>query len=365
MKAGQMKPEQVQRTHAKESRPVASQRRTVHEGERGQILVMFALALIVIIGMVGLILDTGSTFAQRRGEQNAADLASIAGANAYMNTYLIVIGNDTVKRTVATSAAQIAAILSATRNGYTNGVNGATVPTPTVSYMQSGASVRVSVTAPHVNAFSRVYGQNSWNVSVEATAVTGTIDTATGAAPWTMSRNAFNTDGSPKYTSTNPQDFGETNGDYPTSTLDIAWTDYNGSNNVNTSEVSSIISGSNVVTATFTSGQYLGQHNQGNHTALYGDVDQYLSGKTRPVPIVGPGPCAAPQQSNAGGCFVGWAEFYIVSAGGSSSKNIRGYFTGNFISAPMSVGACPVNPTTPCGTITSGSFDNLIVRLDD
>jgi hypothetical protein len=282
-----------------------------------------------------------------------------------MHTYLNMSGTDTAKRTAATSAAQTAAIASATRNGYTNGVSGATVPTPIVSYMQSGARVKVSMTAPHANAFSRVYGQNSWNVSVEATAVTGTIDTANGALPWTMSVNAFNGNGSPKYGSNNPQDFGETNGDYPTSELDIAWTDFNGANNVNSSEVSAIISGANVVTATFTGGQYLGQHNQGNHTTLYDDVDTHLSGHTFAVPVVGPGPCAAPQQANVGGCFVGWAMFHVISASGGSTKNIRGYFANDFTASPLSVGECPANPTTPCGVITAGSFDNLIVRLDD
>jgi Flp pilus assembly protein TadG len=328
--------------------------------ERGQILVIFALALIVIIGMVGLVLDAGSAFAQRRGEQNAADLASIAGANAYMNT------SGTVA--VRTAAAQAAAIAAATRNGYTNGVNGASVPTPTVELLKSGARVRVDITAPHANTFARVYGQNSWDVSVTAAAISGTIDTAVGAAPWTMHMDAFNPDGTPKYDSGNPQDFGETNGDYPTTELDISWTDFNGNNNVNTNEVSSIITGSNVVTATFGFGQYLGQHNQGNHTALFNDVNQYLSGETLPVPITGPGPCAAPQQSSVGGCFVGWAMFYIVSADGGSDKHITGYFTGNFTQSPLSVGECPT-PNDPassgCGIITAGSFDNLIVRLVD
>ncbi len=338
-------------------RPVARRRDTPQEREHGQILVIFALALIVIIGMVGLILDTGSAFAQRRGEQNAADLASIAGANAYMNT------SGTVA--VRTAAAQAAAIASAAKNGYTNGVNGASVPTPTVELLQSGARVRVSLTAPHANTFSRVYGQNSWDVSVEAAASTGTVDTARGAAPWTMSINAFNANGTPKYGINNPQDFGETNGDYPTSELDIAWTDFNGNNNANSSEISSIIDGANVVTATFTTGQYLGQQNQGNHTTLFQDVNRYLAGDTLPVPIVGPGPCKAPQQSNAGGCFVGWALFYIISADGGTDKHIRGYFTGNFVQQPLSVGECPANPTSPCGVIVAGSFDNLVVRLDD
>ena len=51
----------------------------------GQIIVIFALALVAMIAMVGLVLDGGSTFAQRRGQQNAADLAALAGANDYLS----------------------------------------------------------------------------------------------------------------------------------------------------------------------------------------------------------------------------------------------------------------------------------------
>ena len=46
-------------------------------GERGQILVLFTLALISLLAMVGLILDGGDTFAQRRDQQNGADLAAM------------------------------------------------------------------------------------------------------------------------------------------------------------------------------------------------------------------------------------------------------------------------------------------------
>jgi Flp pilus assembly protein TadG len=327
--------------------------------ERGQILVLFTLALVAIIAMVGLVLDGGGTFAQRRVEQNASDLAAIAGANAYLNT------NSTV--TDRTNAAIAAARSSAQRNGYVHGVAGATV-TPVVSLLSAGAQVQVDIRAPHNNTFARVIpGQEQWDVSVTATALTGTIDTAFGAAPWTMSIDAF-VNGVPKYTSSNPQNFGEGNGDYPNSELDIAWTDYNGNNNVNTAEVRGIINGSNVITATFDFEQYLGQHNQGNHTALYGDVDQYLSDHDVPVPIVGPGSpnCAAPQQSHSNGCFKGWAIFHVISAQGGSSKTITGYFKSDFQAFPLTVGECtPAQQQAgQCGLIeTGGPFESVIVRL--
>ena len=130
-------------------------------------------------------------------------------------------------------------------------------------------------------------------------------------------------DGSPKYTSANPQDFGDGNGsDYPLSQTDFSFTDFNGFNNVNTPEVRHIIDGTNVVTATFSFNQYLGQHNQGTHNALYGDVDQYLAGKIVPVPIVGPGPCAPNGQ--ASGCFKGWASFYVIAPREIARRTSRG-----------------------------------------
>ena len=329
--------------------------------QRGQILVLFALGAIVMIAMVGLVLDGGGAFAQRREQQNGADFAAIAGANAFMNASGTVAAK--------TAAAQAAATQAAAQNGYTHGTGGMTVTTQ-VTLLSGGARVKVDVTKPHVNSFSRVMGMDTWDVSVTATAIAGLIDTGFGAAPWTMSIEAFNASGTPKYTSANPQNFGEGNGDYPTGALDTAWTDFNGNNNVNTSEVRGIIDGSNVVVATFDFGQYLGQHNQGNHTALYSDVNQYLAGHVVPVPIVGPGNpnCATPQQAHQDGCFMGWAQFYVISASGGSNKDIRGYFLSDFKSLPLTVGECTAQQQAAgsCGVIPTGSpFDNYVVRLSD
>jgi Flp pilus assembly protein TadG len=332
-----------------------------HENERGQILVLFTLALVTMLAMVGLILDGGDTFAQRRDQQGGADLAAMAGANAYLNSY-----HTTPDVGTATAAAISAAKAAATRNGYTGGTNGATVDV-SVNLLSAGASVQVAISAPHNNTFSRVIGFNQWTVSTDATALTGTIDTAVGAAPWTMSIEAFK---SPTWDQ--PKDYGETNGDYPTSALDIAWTDFNGSNNVNTNEVSNIINGTRVVTATFDFEQYLGQHNQGNHTALYGDVQQYLAGKPVPVPIVGPPDPPATECTNPAGhpdgCFKGWAMFHIVSATGGSQKNIRGYFLPDgFQRYPLTVGECTPEQqaNNQCGLIDVNYFGSYVVRLVD
>jgi hypothetical protein len=330
---------------------------TRSEREGGQILVLFTFALVAIIAMVGLVLDGGSAFAQRRVEQNAADLAAMAGANAYLNTN----GGVNVK----TNSALAAAAQAATRNGYTHGVDGTTVDIA-VRHLSAGAEVRVGISSPHANNFARIMpGQEVWGVSVSAAAITGTLDTAVGAAPWIMHIDAFDpVTLAPIYDEDNPASFGEVNGDYPVGPLDIAWTDYNGSNNVNTNEVRDIIEGANVITATMQFEQYIGQHNQGNHTALYYEVQDHLAGMTLPIPVTGP--CPPPNQANQG-CFKGWAPFHVISADGGSSKTITGYFTDEFRSKPLTVGECTAEQEAngQCGVIDVSIFGAYTVRLSE
>lgn len=345
--------------------------RTTHgtaREERGQILVIFALAITAIIAMVGLVLDGSGAFAQRRFEQNAADLAALAGANAYMNTP----GNTAADLIARKDAAISAARASATQNGYTDGTDG-TALTVDVTKLSSGAEVKVGVTDPHQNSFARIVpGQEAWNVSVTASAGAYVIDTGVAAAPWTMHIDAFNPDGSPKYDKGNPQSFGSECGDYPVNDLDLSWTDFNGADNVNSAEVKRILDGTNVVTSTIQFGQYVGQHNQGCHTTLFDDTDAALDGTNVPVPIVGPPTapattCTSPS-SATNGCFKGWAMFHVTSASGGSDKVIRGYFLENFRTKPLTVGECtPVQEAAgTCGTIiTTSPFDNYVVVLTD
>ena len=47
---------------------------------RGQALVIFAVALVALIGMAGLVIDGGNAWAQQRMAQNSADGAAEAGS---------------------------------------------------------------------------------------------------------------------------------------------------------------------------------------------------------------------------------------------------------------------------------------------
>jgi Flp pilus assembly protein TadG len=279
--------------------------------ESGQVIVVFTISLVVLISLVGLALDAGSTFSQRRGQQAASDLAALAAANDYL-----LNNSDT---TAIAAAQQVA-----TENGYTNGVGGTSVAVAIDT--SNGAEVTVGISSDHNNSFLGVVGMPTWGVSTTAVALAGFPDTAFGASPFVFSAEAFEGDGTPKYQT--PTDFGESNGDAPTSELDFAWTNF-GTGNVDSSEVRDIIRGDLVIDKTLTFGEYIGQHNNGNHSTLYDDVNTYLADTDLPVAV-----------TDSNGNFVGWSMFHVISATGGSAKNIRGYFYEGFTSGRLTVSSC-------------------------
>jgi Putative Flp pilus-assembly TadE/G-like len=277
----------------------------------GQIIVVFLLGIMSIIGITGLAIDGGGAYAQRRDQQTAADLAALAAANDYM------LNNSP-------DLAKARARTVASTNNYTDGSGGTDVDVTTDE--NNGIQIVVDITAGHQNSFLRALGMASWEVSTTATALAGFPDTAAGAGPYIFPISAFNNDGTPKYQT--PTDFGETNGDVPTSELDFAWTNY-GTGNVNSSEVTDIITGTSTINATLGYGEYIGQENNGNHSTLFDDVDTYLSGAEMPVAIV-----------DAAGNFMGWATFHVISASGGSDKHIRGYFLSAFTNPQLTISSC-------------------------
>ena len=292
------------------------------EQEGGQIIVLFALAMVAIIAMVGLVLDGGSAFSQRRAEQSAADLAALAAANS------VLINGDEVEATALARA-------TAAENGYTHGVGGTVV---TVSYnYATGYQVQVDISAIHRNNFVAIVGMPTWTVGVTATAMTGPgPNRATAAGPMIFSIDVFGPGGfpNPEYSDPdNPYGFGEINNDAPETAGDFAWTNY-GTGNVNSEEVRDIIDGSLVIDRTMDTTQYIGQNNQGNHTTLFSMVDVYMAGECYPVPVV-----------DHGGIFQGWATF-CVSYADKHNKQLYGYFKSPYISQNMTVGcpagACPL-----------------------
>jgi Flp pilus assembly protein TadG len=83
--------------------------------ERGQALVLVALAAVVLFGFVALAIDGSAKFSDRRHAQNAADTAALAGALALVNDETAACG--------AMEEWECAAFLRAEDNGYDNFTN--------------------------------------------------------------------------------------------------------------------------------------------------------------------------------------------------------------------------------------------------
>jgi hypothetical protein len=75
------------------------------KSERGQALIVIAIALVVLAGVIALVIDGGNTFLDRRNAQNAADSAALAAALA---------------RIRGGQSPTSVALASAAENGYSN-----------------------------------------------------------------------------------------------------------------------------------------------------------------------------------------------------------------------------------------------------
>jgi Flp pilus assembly protein TadG len=324
---------------------------------RGQILVLFVLALVAIIAGVGLVIDGGFTFAQRRAEQNAADLAAFAGANALLN------GQNATAAALATSA----------DNGYTHGTGGVSVNVAVTS-----TTVKVDVKAPHSNYFAGVVGQPTWDVSVTATALAGVPKKFAGVAPFILSQEIFDPiTGFPyePYTLTSGVDFEKTTGqgsDTPLTTFNMAWTNL-GTGNVSTKDITDALEGKAPINADLAINDYIGQSNNGVHNALFDtnspmqpSINTTLGGLDVAVPIVGP-PTSGTfcnDGSHPDGCFRGWAMFHVISAtkrGGGDEGTITGYFKTGITRSASATDVCAVSDTT-CGGFFHGIY---VVKLID
>ena len=115
-----------------------------HSRSRGQVVVIFALSIMVFIGMCAVVLDIAWYWANMLRMQRAADAAALAGV-------VYLPSNPT--------SAVTAALSEAAKNGYTNGVGGAVVTAaPDTS---NNRSLRVSVTGGVGTFFMRLFGVTS------------------------------------------------------------------------------------------------------------------------------------------------------------------------------------------------------------
>jgi hypothetical protein len=317
--------------------------------QRGQAIVLFALSLVGLLAMSGLVLDGGGAYAQRRGGQDAADLAAVAGASAYANSF--AAGGT---QTQATTNAQNVARQLASANGYTaNAAQGTTVDVTVSAAALSGQTlVTVSITKPHLNAFATVIGQPSWNVTTDATASVGFPNAAKGAMPIIFNERALGTaNGHDPYVTNlynEPTNDPHLPKDIPQDETQFNWTVFcigGGGNpcNGDSSTVAGIINQHGYNT-TVTLDMLIGPLNAGAHNTLFDDMSPWI-GTDFPVAVV-----------DNNGAMKGWAMFFLTGTAGNSQKLLEGYFETSLNPEALTIVSC---------SCSAGFFGSYSLKLID
>jgi Tfp pilus assembly protein PilX len=303
-------------------------------GERGQILILFVLAIFVIVGVIGIVLDGGAAYAQRREEQAVADLAAVAGATAFLNQ-----SGDTFTKNAAADAA---ARSIATQNGYTHAVDGAVVEVA-IANSSTATNVEVGITGKHRNNFAAILGMPTWDVSVTATARSSdSPNGAIGLMPMLFNAKAFPKAVCDEETGgCTPEIYqlpGTGSEDVPQDATSFNWTVFCASGggsecNGDSDDVRDI-------------NDDIGPLNAGTHTTLLDSSSGGPSladhiGEAFPVPIV-----------TDDGNMVGLAYFRLVDVEGAPDKIIRGYFLSGYNGEDLVVSPTGGDSVLPTGTFS-------------
>lgn len=134
------------------------------DDQAGQVLVITALSMTLLLAFLGFAIDVGLLFRAKRNAQIAADAAAVAGALDYQyNT--------------SVTSAKTAGQAAATANGFTNGSNGVTVTInpPPVNGPEAGVNgyVEAIVTQSNQSIFMGIMGPKTVTVGARAVAGTG------------------------------------------------------------------------------------------------------------------------------------------------------------------------------------------------
>ena len=134
--------------------------RVVTAGASGQVVILICVALLAIMGMIGVVTDLGFLHHQRNMMQTAADSAAMAGAEELNYGDQVTAGKA-----------------DAASNGYTNGQASVSVtinnPPSTGPNTSKATYVEAIVSKPEPTYFLRVLGLSSITVSARAVASNG------------------------------------------------------------------------------------------------------------------------------------------------------------------------------------------------
>jgi putative Flp pilus-assembly TadE/G-like protein len=150
--------------------------------EKGQALVLIALAVVILLGFTAIAIDGSRTFSDRRHAQNAADTSALAAA---LSRQRAVVNKDA---TAQTAALQRAASNSYDNNGTSNTVTVSFVDTPSGGCPATGKDITVTIISHISTTFGRILGRSEMVNNVNATArscdISGGKPLYSGSAVW-------------------------------------------------------------------------------------------------------------------------------------------------------------------------------------
>jgi len=125
----------------------------MHDDERGSILVIVALMMVVLLGFSALVVDVGMVYGQERKLQNALNAAALAGGKALTISIL--------------NASTDPAIAAAENNFSLNGYSPSDI---TCSFSNSNGTIKVESTQTVNYIFAKVLGFSSSSIHLSAAA---------------------------------------------------------------------------------------------------------------------------------------------------------------------------------------------------
>lgn len=140
-------------------------------GERGQVLVIFALSITVIFAAAGLAFDVGRFYSERRFLQNAADAAALAAANALIRGETVaqadIRARESLTLNFSRSPSGVTPALPPATPVYSSGHAGD--PEHLINgILIAGGEIRVAVQNPVGYTFGRIVGLDENTIGGQA-----------------------------------------------------------------------------------------------------------------------------------------------------------------------------------------------------
>ena len=147
------------------------------DNERGQAIVLIALALVALIAVTGLALDGGRLYQSRRQAQNAADAAALAGARLLIGEACEPSGNGDadISNAIISFAAQNGVVWDGSniQADYIKVEPNGTLTVVNTTTEATGISVTLGMT--NTTTFMRIVGIQDMHVPASAVAVVGPV----------------------------------------------------------------------------------------------------------------------------------------------------------------------------------------------